>query len=222
MLVGNFLSFVCRVNSKRKSGKGGKAAAVSRRKFKFSTEERIQQLKQIRLKKRTEAKMYWGVNAYNEWHDERLLNYNYDVGIYEANLNDLKSLTAENLEHAMLRFIPEVTKKKGEELYPGRTLYQLCTSIQKYLNVNKIPWKLVKGEGFQDLKIVLDNVMKERAEANIGMVKKQVQVITLEYENELWERVILGEHDPDPLRNTVLFLIGINCILRAGDEHYYL
>ena len=25
-----------------------------------------------------------------------------------------------------------------------------------------------------------------------------------------------------PSENTVLFLIGISCILRAGDEHYYL
>ena len=54
------------------------------------------------------------------------------------------------------------------------------------------------------------------------MVKRQAQVITLDYENELWDKGLLGEHDADTLRNTVLFLIGINCILRAGDEHYYL
>ena len=166
------------MNSNRGVGKVAKRTSVSRRKFSFSSEAHIEQLRQIRLKKRTEAKMYWGVNAYNEWHEERLLNFNYDVGIYEANLNDLPTLTKENLEHAMLRFIPEVTKKKGSGLYPGRTLYQLCQSIQKYLNVNKLPWKLVKGHEFQDLKVVLDNVMKERAEANIGMVKKQAQVIT--------------------------------------------
>ena len=78
----------------------------------------------------------------------------------------------------MIRFIPEVTKVNGEGLYPGKTLYQLCTSIQKYLNINKIPWKLVKGSEFSDLQTVLDNVMKERAQANIGMVKKQAQIMT--------------------------------------------
>ena len=51
---------------------------------------------------------------------------------------------------------------------------------------------------------------------------RQAEVISMEYENKLWERGILGEDTPDKLRSTVLFLIGINCALRAGDEHYAL
>ena len=39
---------------------------------------------------------------------------------------------------------------------------------------------------------------------------------------ELWNEGILGEDTPIKLRNTVLFLLGINLALRAGDEHYYL
>ena len=165
--------------------------------------------------------MYWGVNPYNDWREERLRTFNYDYPIYMADLNKLESLTKENFEYAMVRFIPEVTKIKGGN-YPGSMLYQMCTSIQKYLNVNKIPWKVVKGEDFHEIKVVLDNVMKERAVENIGMVKKQAQVITYEYENELWQKGILGEDNPDKLRNTVLFLIGMNAILRAVDEHYNL
>ena len=44
----------------------------------------------------------------------------------------------------------------------------------------------------------------------------------MEHESKLWERNILGEDTPDKLRNTVLYLIGVNCALRAGDEHYTL
>ena len=98
----------------------------------------------------------------------------------------------------------------------------MCTSIQKYLNVNKVHWKIPEGPKFQDLWTVLDNVMKERTEANVGTVRRQADLITYEYENELWEKGILGEDNPDTLQNTVLFLLGINCILRAGDEHYNL
>ena len=36
----------------------------------------------------------------------------------------------------------------------------------------------------------------------------------------MWDQNILVENSPDKLRDTVLFLIGINCGLRAGDEHY--
>ena len=69
---------------------------------------------------------------------------------------------------------------------------------------------------------MLDDVMKERVKANFGMTKKQACYIPLEIENDLWKRGILGEDTPDKLRNTVLFLIGLNCGFRAGDEHYEL
>ena len=62
--------------------------------------------------------------------------------------------------------------------------------------------------------------MKECAQQNVGTVVKQAQLIPLNYESALWEKGILGEHTPDLLRDTVLFLLGIHCDLRAGDKHY--
>ena len=96
----------------------------------------------------------------------------------------------------------------------------MVAATQKYLKVNKIHWKLVNE--CEDLKVVLDNVMQERAKLNIGMVPKQADLITYEFEETMWQKGILGEDKPDTLRNTVLFLIGINCCLRAVEEHYYL
>ena len=64
--------------------------------------------------------------------------------------------------------------------------------------------------------------MQERTAMNIGVVKRQAQVIGYETEEFLWSSGILGEDTPDKLRNTVLFLIGINVLLRAVDEHYNL
>ena len=62
--------------------------------------------------------------------------------------------------------------------------------------------------------------MKERAKNNIGLFKKKASLIPMELENLLWARGILGEDMPDRLRDTVLFLLGINLGLRAIDEHY--
>ena len=56
----------------------------------------------------------------------------------------------------------------------------------------------------------------------MGTLKKQAEFTSLEYEEKLWEMGILGEAAPDQLRNTVLFLLGINLALRAGNEHYHL
>ena len=195
---------------------------VSKRKFSFTTESRIEELKKIRLKKQTEAKVNWAVTAYTDWRNERLYNYNYDVGIYGADLHNLKELTIENLHHALCRFIPEVTKVKGDGPFPGKTLYQMVVAIQKYLHINRIMWHLVDSLDFLDLQTVLDNVMQERAAMNIGMKKKQAQVISYKTESELWEKGLLGEDSPDKLRDTVLFLLGINLYLRAIEDHYNL
>ena len=139
----------------------------------------------------------------------------YNVNIFEAKLDDLKNLHKETLCFSLYRFIPEVTKLDGKD-YPGKTLYQTVVSIQKHLNQNNIVWKLLDDPSFIDAKSVLDNVMKERASANIGMVRRQAEIITCDPENELWRQDILGEDIPDKLRDTVLFALGINLVLRGG------
>ena len=61
----------------------------------------------------------------------------------------------------------------------------MIVAIQKYLWINKLKWKLVEGAEFDDLKTVLDNVMKERTQANIGVVSKQAELITYDMERKL-------------------------------------
>ena len=122
----------------------------------------------------------------------------------------------------LCRFIPEVTKKRGDGEYPGATLYQMIIAIQKYLVVNKVKWRLLDDLEFDDMRTVLDSVMREWTAQNIGVVKKQAGLITFEHEESLWEKGVLGEDTPDKLRNTVLFLLGINAHLHEVEEHYYL
>ena len=195
---------------------------VSKHKFDFTSETRIEQLKQVKLKKKSDVKVDWAVSAYIDWRNDRLEKFQYDPAIYYVDLLDLENLTKENLSHALCHFIPEVTRKRGDGPYPGATLYQLVVAIQHYLFVNKIKWKLLDDECFDDIRTVLDNVMQERMAQNIGVVKCQAGIISYEQENALWEKGIFGEDTPDKLHNTVLFLIGINVYLCAVKEHYYL
>ena len=135
-------------------------------------------------------------------------------------MNDVTKLEKDNLQHALIRFIPEVTKKRGEGQYPGATLYQMIVAIQKYLFINKLEWKLVEGDDFEEMRTVLDNVMQERTTQNIGVIERQVGIISYEAEDLLWQKGILGDNTPDKLRHTVLFLLSINVYLRAIQEHY--
>ena len=115
----------CRINAKRLQGGRNRLSTtktVSRRKFNVVSEERIEQLKQQKLKKSCEAKLDWAVTAYCDWRNDRLQRFQYDPAIYFADILDLENLQKDNLNHSLCRFIPEVTKKEVKV----RTLVQLC------------------------------------------------------------------------------------------------
>ena len=199
----------------------GTAKTVSRKRtFNRLSADKLQELRTKMIKKRSLSKIMWAVCAYREWRNHSISDKeNFDPNIFEADIDRVDSLTQANLAYSLCCFIPEVTKVNDASPYPGATLYQLVIALQRFLTENGINWKLIDGPEFKQVKIVLDNVMQECANANIGMIKCQVNVITFEYEDMLWSKDILGEQNPDQLRSTVLFLIGINCGLRAGDEH---
>ena len=49
--------------------------------------------------------------------------------------------------------------------------------------------------------------------SGLGIKKRQGEPITIAEENILWEKGVLGEHDPQTLLDTVLFLCGIHFAL---------
>ena len=80
---------------------------MSKQKFNFYSEDQILKLQKIQMKKTTESKCKWAVTAYNDWQDACLETFNYDFGIYEADLRNLNKLTKENFQYALCRFIPK-------------------------------------------------------------------------------------------------------------------
>ena len=178
-------------------------------------------LQKEKLKRKTESKMNWGVYAYNRWREARLKVVDYELDFVIVDLNDLANIDKQSFILSMCYFIPEVVKQ-NDELYPGASLYQMCVAIQKFLNYNKIPWKIIEGGEFLDIKIVLDNVMKERTEMGVGSNKKIVKLITFDMEADLWRRGFLGSDTPDKLCTTVFYLLGLHCCLRGVGEHYAL
>ena len=224
--VKSYMLCLCfRLNKNRPIGQRGgyySTKTVSR-KFKSISNSELKSLKTNVMKKRSYNKMLWGVRAYQDWRIAKISNpATYDILIDEANLENLKELRKDVFIYAISRFIPEVVKVKDGTDYPGKTLYEMVVSIQRYLNENNVSWKILEHVEFKEVRTVLDNVMKDRASRNIGLVRKQAEYIPLDYEDKMWKEGVLGEEFPDQLRDTVLFLLGINLALRAGDEHYNL
>ena len=194
----------------------------TKRQYNIVSQEKIARVMEVNFQARTEAKIKWVVNNYNEWHEMRLDHSDCDDNILYSDLREVNCLEKDEFEMALCSFICEVKKSREEGDYPRRTLYQMACAIQNYLKKKGKNWHLVHGDEFMKFNRVLDSVMQERANKNIGTVRKQAQVISIEFENQLWERNILGEDTQDKLRNTVLYLLGVNLALRAGDEHYAL
>ena len=103
----------------------------TKRTSKFLTEEWLEELRKIKLKKWSENKVKWAVNTYSEWRVARLEKVQFDQKIFHCDLANLPCVTKANLEYSLTRFVPEVTKSKGDGPYPGKILYQLIVAIQK-------------------------------------------------------------------------------------------
>ena len=61
--------------------------------------------------------------------------------------------------------------------------------------------------------------MKRLQSKGIGSTHKQAEMLTEEEEEQLWEKNILGDHNPQSLINTMIFMNGLYFALRSGDEH---
>ena len=142
-----------------------------KRNFHSVTNDKIKKMMECQFQVRSEAKIKWAVKAYHEWRIIRLDKDDCETEILHADLDDTCSLTKQNLEYALCRFIVEVKKSSEDADYPGRTLYQIACALQSHLRKCNIMWKLVHGDKFRDFNRVLDKVMQEHVAMNIGTVK---------------------------------------------------
>ena len=103
--------------------------------------------------------------------------------------------------------------------FPGRTLYEIMICIQMFLEMQCVHWKLLDDPEFLDLHFTLDNTMKMRTQSRISQPVQQAEVLTLEQEEELWTKGILGISTPLQLLWTLLYVLVINLALCTGKEH---
>ena len=61
--------------------------------------------------------------------------------------------------------------------------------------------------------------MKRLQSKGLGSVHRQAEAITEDEEELLWKEKILGDHSPQSLLNTIIYMNGLYFALRSGDEH---
>ena len=155
---------------------------------------------------------------YREW---RIYRHSLGLEHISCDLDKKDTINYDGLIFALTRFITEVKKLDGSE-FPPKTLYDSMICVQFHLETLGFGWKLLNDPLFKDVKFMLDNLMEIRTANGIGVSVKQAQFLSETDEQYLWSLGLLGNHTPQALLDTVIFMIGKGFALQAGKEHQQL
>ena len=171
----------------------------------------------------TRQKAMWAYRLYEKWAQWR--KDAYDPRVDFSTVGDLLMIHTElagvpdhDVNELLCQFIAEV-RKDGGERYPGKTLHELVSSLQKYFEMKGRKVSFFSDEIFEKLRKSLDIEMKISAQKKLGLKPRQAVVVSEEIENFLWDKSFLGNSNPEVLLRTTFYLIGLNFGMRAGDEH---
>ena len=153
---------------------------------------------------------------FRAWHWQRNRIPGFDK--IHLDLDKTETYDKDDVVFALSRFICEVRKKNGDE-FPPKTLKHIIITVQMHFHGVGFAWYLLEDPDFLRLAMVLDNKMKENASKGLGRIVRKAEPLDADDIKMMWEKGVLGEDSPRKLSDTVLFLLGLNFALRAGQEH---
>ena len=103
-------------------------------------------------------------------------------------------------------------------------LQHMCAVASENLTVkglrdNRSGLNIFEDAEFAEFCGVLDGQLKALNRTGKYIEKKKASVITIEMEETLWKNGLLGDHNPQVLLDTLVYLIVLNFALRSGEEH---
>jgi len=124
----------------------------------------------------------WAVTLFGNWRAQRNVRCMYDNALVYLD-KPLGIMSDEELVYSVPLFLTEVIKVDGSE-YPPSTLRELLLSLQKHLEINGRRVQFLNDEKFRPIRDTLDGLMKRRARAGLGLIKRQAEV-----------RLVYNSHD---------------------------
>ena len=178
------------------------------------TDKEVEEARKTAIPKKTQKDTEWCMRIWREWRCQRN-----SITASNERVPDILTQLPATLQRWMSRFVLEVRKKDGAP-YPPNSVYHIVCGIMRFIRLNGKPEvDFFRDQDFAEFRGVLDAEMKRLKASGIGSQKRQAEPLSLEEEELLWEKGVLGDHSPQALLNTVFFFNGIHFALRSGDEH---
>ena len=178
--------------------------------------EDLEQLVENGLSKKAESKSRWAVSLFKDWLGSR--SEFSDDRLRIAVKKDIKDIENVDLNELMCYFLAEVKNQQGGDYMPN-TLYEIAAAIQHHIRQTGRFVSFYDDQCFEKMRKVLDAKMKELSKRGLGLEKKKADVISTEQEEIMWQNGILGTDTPQKLLDTLVYSLGLNFALRAGQEH---
>ena len=110
----------------------------------------------------TRKKAAWAYRTYDAWKSWKVSS------LTNVTFVPLLRMDADEMDTHLAMFIREVRKQTGER-YPGRTLCEIVTSLQKYMELNGQNVKFISDPKFKTLQTALDVEMKCSTSQGLGL-----------------------------------------------------
>ena len=97
----------------------------------------------------------------------------------------LVTMSDDDIDAVLSNFTGQVRKRDGLR-YPGKTIHEIITSLQKYFQIQGKHVRLIDINKFPTLYYALDVAMKQSATAGLGMDTRKALAISKEQECRLF------------------------------------
>ncbi|XP_062572924.1 zinc finger MYM-type protein 2-like [Saccostrea cucullata] len=183
------------------------------------TEAALEKQRIQRIPKKTRQNNQFAVNVWVAWATNRNKRADMLLDKYQTVPLTFKSISNDELDFWMSRFVNEARRKDGSK-YPPNTVYNIVAGIQKHIReeCSRPEINIFSDSNFANFRATLDAVMKERVSEGIGVVK-HTQNVTIDDKNELWEKGVINKTTAKGLSYGVFFYNSKVFGLRGLSEH---